>query len=47
MSAIKHALDLDGRPHDTVSHIEEGNAGGWRRVYFKNGTVAVSVSSLP
>jgi hypothetical protein len=35
---MKQALDLDGQPHPYVSWIQYGVAGGWRRVFFSDGT---------
>jgi len=34
---IKPALDRLGKAHNTIDSIQEGVAGGWRVVIFKDG----------
>jgi hypothetical protein len=37
---MRQALGFDGKSHDTVDMIQRGVAGGWRLVFFRDGTDA-------
>lgn len=37
---MKHAIDLDGKPHKTIRYIEDGGHAGWRRVVFQDGSTS-------
>lgn len=44
MSRVLPALDLQGRPHPLISHIEDAGHAGWYRVFFHDGTVTASIT---